>query len=75
MNVHHNKNSVCTVVDANIPPNLYPLIQNKLFLHYKDDKLLPFREVIGVGYVSHMKCINALPGENTEFHIVTPGSV
>jgi hypothetical protein len=71
MGVHHNKFSVCTAVDANTPPNLYPFILNKLFLSYKDDKLMLFREVIGAGCESHMKCINALLGENVEFHIVT----
>jgi len=75
MDVQHNKNSICTAVDANTPPNLYPLIQNKLFLNYKDDKLMPFREVIGAGCETHMKCRNALLGENAEFHIVTAGSV
>jgi hypothetical protein len=71
MDVHHNKHSVCTAVDANTPPSLYPFIQNKLFPNYKDDKLMPFREVIGASCESHMKCINALLGENAEFHIVT----
>jgi hypothetical protein len=75
MDVHHNKNLVCTAVDANTPPSLYPLIQNKFFLNYKDDKLTPFREVIGDGCESRMKCRNALRGENAEFHIVTAGSV
>jgi hypothetical protein len=50
MDVHHNKYSVCTAVDANTYPNLYPFIQNKLFLNYKDDKLMLFREVIGAGF-------------------------
>jgi len=75
MDVHHNKNSVCTAVGVNTPPYLYPLIQNKLFLSYKDDKLMPFREVIGAGCESHMKCRNTLLGENAEFHIVRAGSV
>jgi len=36
---------------------------------------MSFREVIGDGCESHMKCRNALCGENAEFHIVTAGSV
>jgi hypothetical protein len=75
MDVHHNRNSVCLAVDANTPQNLYPLIQNKLFLNYKDDKLMPFREVVGADCESHTKCRNALLGEYAEFHTVTAGSV
>jgi hypothetical protein len=71
MDVHHNKYSVCTAVDANTPPSLYQFIQNKLFLNYKYEKLMPFREVTGASCESHMKCIKALLRKNAEFHIVT----